>query len=305
MPNNDNTDINMNKLNKSKSAVDNIMSTISRYTYYSPEEEDKSINALNKKINSSINTIINNNMETTGVPNISKLYSRLSNTSKVKNSTGMRGRDLEEIFDNNPIIDGLEESFMQNTYLRELDDEIDSVCKYMPKLQEALDTKKDNVLCAEHFSKDFLSMKTENIDDEKLFKSRTDALKRVYNLLTFVSDVYDNASKYGEDFIYIVPYKKAIAKLLKDKPNTALASIRMEGSTLSISEGVNQVYSEKLTVLSESMSDVTTHIPKNIHKQYTNIASIVFSGSALIPTYKTCHTAYKYLPKLTFHAPPK
>ena len=42
MPNNDN-DINMNKLNKSKSAVDNIMSTISRYTYYSPNEEDKAI----------------------------------------------------------------------------------------------------------------------------------------------------------------------------------------------------------------------------------------------------------------------
>lgn len=306
MPNNDN-DINMNKLNKSKSAVDNIMSTISRYTYYSPNEEDKAINALNKKINGSINAIVNNNMETTGVPNISKLYSRLSNTSKVKNSVGMKGKDLEEIFDNNPIIDGLEESFMQNTYLRELDDEIDSVCKYMPKLQEALDTKKDNVLCAEHFSKDFLSMKTENIDDEMLFKSRTDTLKKVYNLLTFVSDVYDNASKYGEDFIYIVPYKKAIAKLLKDKPNTALASIRMEGSTLNITEGANQVYSEKLTVLTEATSDISTTGSKSSYKQSNvfgekerfGIDIEIDESNIIFSAVKGVESAYKKLEKIT------
>ncbi len=252
MPN-DNSNINLNKINKNKSAIDNIMNSITKYTYYSPDNND-SINGLNKKINNSINNIINNNMETVGIPNISKLYTRIANNTKAKNS--IKGKDIDEIFENNPIIDGFEEAFMQNTYLRELDDEIDSVCKYMPKLQEALDTKRDNVLCAEHFSKDFMSMKTENIDDELLFKSRTDTLKDVYNLLTFTSDVYDNASKYGEDFIYIVPYKKAIAKLLKDKPNTTLASVRMEGSTITIREGTSQVYSEKITTITESTSDV-------------------------------------------------
>ncbi len=260
MPNNDTiTDINVNKLNKSKSAIDNIMSSINKYTYYSPEDDSKAINALNKKINSSINSIINNNMETVGVPNISKLYSRLANTSKVKDTSNIKGKDLEELFENNPIIDGLEESFMQNTYLREMDDEIDSICKYMPKLQEALDTKRDNVLCAEHFSKDYLSMKTDNIDDEILFKSETDALKKAYNLLNFVSDVYDNASKYGEDFIYIVPYKKAIAKLLKNKPIASTAAIRMENSTITISEGSNRVYSEELSVIKES-SEVSSKV---------------------------------------------
>lgn len=307
MPNNDNSNINFNKLNKSKSAVDNIMNSISKYTYYSPDDNDGAINALNKKINGSINAIVNNNMDTVGVPNISKLYTRLANTSKVKNNPTMRGKDLEEIFDNNPIVDGLEESFMQNTYLRELDDEIDSVCKYMPKLQEALDTKRDNVLCAEHFSKDFLSMKTENIDDEMLFKDRTDSLKKVYNLLTFVTDVYDNASKYGEDFIYVVPYKKAIAKLLKDKPNTALASIRMEGSTITISEGATQVYSEKLTTITESTSEISTGSSSRTEKRSNifgekerfGIDVEIDESNIIFSAVKGVESAYKKLQKIT------
>ena len=307
MPNNDNSNINFNKLNRSKSAVDNIMNSISNYTYYSPDDNDGAINALNKKINGSINAIVNNNMDTVGVPNISKLYTRLANTSKAKNSPTIRGKDLEEIFDNNPIVDGLEESFMQNTYLRELDDEIDSVCKYMPKLQEALDTKRDNVLCAEHFSKDFLSMKTENIDDEMLFKSRTDSLKKVYNLLTFVTDVYDNASKYGEDFIYIVPYKKAIAKLLKDKPNTALASIRMEGSTITISEGATQVYSEKLTTITESTSEISTGSSSRTEKKSNifgekerfGIDVEIDESNIIFSAVKGVESAYKKLQKIS------
>ena len=258
MPNNNEENkVNLNKVNRAASAVDNIMKKIYNYTYYSPEDDDKSINDLNKKINSSINTIVTNNMDSVGVPNISKLYSRMTASSRNKSGISpSKAKDLEEIFENNPIIDGIEDSFMANTYLREMDDEIDSVCKYMPKLQEALDTKRDNVLCAEHFSKDYITMKTDNIDDEALFVSRTDVLKKIYNLLTFVSDVYDNASKYGEDFIYIVPYKKAIGKLLRDKPKTVNASIRMESSTITIKEGASDVYKERLTTLNESSNIV-------------------------------------------------
>lgn len=305
MPNNDNTtDINMNKLNRSKSAVDNIMSSISRYTYYSPEDADKAINDLNKKINGSINTIVNNNMEAVGVPNISKLYSRLAGSSKIRNNPGMKGKDIDEIFENSPIMDTLEDTFLVNTYLRELDDEIDSVCKYMPKLQEALDTKRDNVLCAEHFSKDFLSMKTENVDDEMLFKSRTDALKKTYNLLTFVTDVYDNASKYGEDFIYVVPYKKAIGKLLRDKPKTAMANIRMEGSTIKINEGVNQVYSEQLTTITESAATATksTEFKKtNVFgdKEQFGINVEIDESNIIYSAVKGVEAAYNKLQKIS------
>lgn len=183
-------------------------------TYYNSPAESDELNALSARINSHIDSITNYNMNTIGMPSVSKLYSRLN----MDNATGTS--DISGMFDNAIGFDDFYANFMQNRYLVEVDAEIDAVCKYFPDLLEALDIKKEGVLSADHFSKDFLTIKKPNAEEDTTFAERVKDLKDRYDLLRFVDEVYDNAAKYGEQFIYVVPYSTALSRLLTDKPNT-------------------------------------------------------------------------------------
>ena len=58
------------------------MDDLYRSTYMSSPQQGKDLKLLNDKINNSIDRIINKNMETTGMPSVSKLYSRIDQTNK-------------------------------------------------------------------------------------------------------------------------------------------------------------------------------------------------------------------------------
>lgn len=193
------------------------MDSLYQSTYFSSPQASKEVDTITQSIHDNIDNIVNRNMNTIGKPSISVLYSRIFNKNA---SDGSGAEDLKKLFEDPSMMDDLYSSFLSNRFLRELDDEIDTVCKYMPELQEALDVKKDAVLSADHFSKNFLNVKfPTNVSEEK-FSHRIDELKKKYNLQQIAEEVYDDASKYGEKFIYIIPYSTAISRLLKDKGNT-------------------------------------------------------------------------------------
>ena len=127
---------------------------------------------------------------------------------------------------------------MSNRFLKELDTEIDTVCKYMPKLEEALSAKKDSVLSSDHFSKDFLNVKFPTASDNAKFSQRIDEIKKKYKLQKLAEEMYDDTAKYGEKFVYCVPYNIAIAKLLANKPKTSMEKpyLRMESSVITESD---------------------------------------------------------------------
>lgn len=206
--------------------IDSNMDNLYRNTYMSSPQQGKDLQNLNNRINSNIDKIVNRNIENKGMPSVSQLYSRLSTKPGVKQFAS----DLENMFNNGIVSDDLYGMFMSNRYLKDLDNEIDTVCKYMPKLEEALAVQKDCVLSADHFSKDFLSFEYSAIgNDARTFSERAKELKIKYELAKKVEEIYDDTSKYGEKFVYRVPYSTAISKLLNTKPSTNLAAFPAAG----------------------------------------------------------------------------
>lgn len=199
-------------------SVQKNIDSLYKNTYYNEPTGDKEIDDLNRRINDNIDRIVRHNMSTAGVPSVTKLYSRLNLDERLKPST-TNVTGLESLFTDVAGFEDFYANFIQNRYLRELDDEIDAVCKYFPDLLEALEIKKEGVLSADHFSKDFLTINSPNGIDDASFNERCKDLKKTYDLLTLIDDIYDTAAKYGEQFVYIVPYSTALSRLLTNKPN--------------------------------------------------------------------------------------
>lgn len=201
--------------------ISGTMDSLYRTTYMSSPQQGRDLEDLNAQINDNIDKIVNRNMDTIGMPSVSKLYARAAGATSSSQNQIMA--DLEKMFNNGIITDDLYGMFMSNRYLKELDNEIDTVCKYMPKLEEALETQKDSVLSADHFSKDFLNLVYPRTDvDETTFNERVKDLKKKYQLAKLVEEIYEATSKYGEQFVYRVPYATAIGRLLATKPDTSL-----------------------------------------------------------------------------------
>lgn len=200
-------------------ALNNNMNALYRNTYMSDPQQNKDLKDLNDRINANIDKIVNRNMDTHGMPSVTQLYSRISNTP---DGTSLKN-ELENMFNNGIVSDDLYGMFMSNRYLKELDNEIDTVCKYMPKLEEALAVQKDCILSADHFSKDFLNLEyPASSDDAKSFAERAKDLKNKYELAKKVEEIYEDTSKYGEKFVYRIPAATAIGRLLATKPDASL-----------------------------------------------------------------------------------
>ena len=224
-------------------------------SYYNRPTNMADIKDIKDRLNTSINTITSTNMDIVGEPNISKLLSR---ANKSLNGDANLTKGIEDFFSDSASMDALLQTYISNKYLVDLDQEIDVVCKYMPKLLEALDCKKDNVLSADHFSMDYIYMENNTSIPDATFSERIKNIKDKYDVLNEVETWYMNASKYGEQFLYIVPYNRAIGKLLNNKP--AFNFNNMAESTIlsSISEStiLGRVNENTYTTLYESGSIV-------------------------------------------------
>lgn len=183
-------------------------------TFYTTPENRNSREAIGRDINNALDHIISNNLDISGEPNISRLYSRIMNAQNDKDTV----KAFEKLFDDKQLMSSLMASYSDNRYLYDFDGEIDIILKYMPKLHEALKTKRDNVLTTDHFSKDYITaINTSDITNDDIFSKRMDEIKKQYRLLDKFEEWYDMTSKYGDQFIYIVPYSKAFKNLLKNK----------------------------------------------------------------------------------------
>ncbi len=208
--------INQNKLitklaNNIQTGIDNLYNS----TYYSQPTNQRDLIVAKNNIDLSIDKIISNNMNMIGSPNISQLYSRMQLKNMQKDAKTIK--QLEDVFSDQSLMDTVLTQYSQNKYLKDFDNDIDTICKYMPQLTEALEIKKDNVLSADHFSKDFLTIVPDTISENSDFDQNIKDIKKRYKLLELCEDSYTNTGKYGEQFIYVVPYSKAITRLMKNR----------------------------------------------------------------------------------------
>lgn len=191
--------------------------------YYNDNVSSQQIRSLKDRVNSAIEKISNNNIANTGESNISILYQKAYN---INPSNGGNNYDLlnninQSLSDRNNMNNVLA-IYTQNTLVRDIDREIDMVCKYMPKLQDALDTRREHVLSADHFNKESIVIRsvTQNSSDDSSIANNIKTLKEKYDLSKLLDeDVYRPADKYGEAFVYIVPYKRAIETLIRAQYN--------------------------------------------------------------------------------------
>lgn len=234
--------LNKSKINSIANFIQNNIGSLYKSTYYNDTNNKTGLDSLKSEIDKSIDSILDKNMDTVGISNISKMYVRINqNKSGNKNDKEVMNQ-IESIFDDKTITDNLLMStFNENKYLKDFDEEIDMICKYMPQLEDALDAKKDNVLSSDHFSKDFINViNNSNVKIESTFLERIKEIKEKYNLLEVIETMYDNTAKYGEQFVYIVPYSKAITKLLQNKSDVTMNNFS------SVSESViNEAFTEQ------------------------------------------------------------
>ncbi len=244
-------------IKKLTDTVQNNLDYLYQKTYYSQPSNKQDLDNVKNKLDSSIDNIVAVNRNNTGNGTMSALYSRLQQAPTLGGSGDEGAKKLEELINDNQIIESGLMGFINNTTtVFDYDNKIDTILKYMPKLQEALDTRKDNVLSADHFSKDFINITTSNINsDSETYNEHIKYIKETYKIQDLVDEIYDKASKYGEAFVYVVPYKKAVVRLLRQKNN-----IRAD---LNIKEG---------TIFTESGNIGMDDLPKDLTAEDFNAA---------------------------------
>ncbi|MBP5595742.1 MAG: hypothetical protein J6Y02_10195 [Pseudobutyrivibrio sp.] len=227
----------LKKSSKLGEFIQSNMDKLYQAIHYSDPTNKKDLDNIKSQIDASIDQIVANSTDAIGIPNISKMYSRILDRSKDVQDADKR---IEEMLTDHAVIDSTLATFAENSRLSDLDAKIDTIIKYVPRLQEALDVRKDNVLSADHFSKDFITITTsDTVDQSNMFSKRLKELKEKYNLLELFEEFYDDAAKYGEKFVYHVPYNKAITRLLQTKANTRIfnASLKTEAGEIVAENG--------------------------------------------------------------------
>ena len=253
----DESNIRFGALKKIAGLLQNNTDDLYKSTYYSNPDNKKQLMDIKSSIDASIKNIISTTTNNVGEPNISRFYERIYFNTQNDSRTV---QEFEKIFGDNEFINNLTSSYLDNVWIKSKDDEIDELTKYMPKLQEALNTLRDNVLSADSFSKDFLTLNNEladNSNNNDQFSTNIKELKKTYKLNKLITEIYDDTSKYGETFIYCVPYDKAIQTLMDRKqnsPNIRVASNFSEGKILieNAIDGTSKSINTEIYKLSEA-----------------------------------------------------
>ena len=307
-----------NTLRNMASRIQQNTDDLYKSTYYADSTNKRQLQNIKAGITASIKDIMDSNADNIGEPNISKLYERLLMNAQNDPATVDQ---FERIFGDNDFINNLSSSYLDNRWVKEVDNEIDEVLKYMPKLQEALDTISDNVLSADSFNKDFLNLESHisGMDPtaaEQFSRNITD-MKDRYELLKLTKKINDDIQKYGEEFVYCVPYTKAIQRLTDRKgmfdqmavrtnygesviiesANSKFDTIKIQES-LSEGEGINlNITYEKGIITSIVESEVRARKKKQaVDKQsltesfYLEQASIEEAGASSIDITRTAHS---------------
>lgn len=252
--------------------------------YYSEPTNKQQLQAIKTDINDTIKNIMDTTTDTVGEPNISKLYERMLLNAQNDKSTV---NDFERIFGDNEFVSNLTASYLDNRWVKALDMEIDEVLKYMPKLQEALDTISDNVLSADSFSKDYLNLVntlTDGVTSDEQFDRNISDLKEAYDLLKLIKQIYKLTSKYGECFVYCVPYSKAIQKLLDKKYYNGGVVVKTNYSESSVMyESTTGDFSSFTSKHNDLFGEESKNRDLNIKFQFENgIISSIVSGEKTV-----------------------
>ena len=149
---------NMKNITNNLDNIDSKMGDIYRNTYSSRDSNKKELTRITDDIYDSVNKILSNNSDINGIPDISRLYTRMKNkdNDKITKDNTQLIEDITDIFQDKELLNALSANPEINRYIKSLDEQYDLICKYMPELEEALTIKKDNTLSSDNFTKEYI-----------------------------------------------------------------------------------------------------------------------------------------------------
>lgn len=234
------------KINSKLDLLDQKMNSLYKDIYISRPDNKDNLNTIVDKLDTSIDRLQKSNIDVSGMSELIRRVDteNMPNTKKYMES-------VQSLFENENLINSL---FMQDTVRRFImaqNGQYDLICRYLPRLLDAIEIKRDLVLSSDNFSKNFINPKSvkSNKKDVERFTANTKRLEKEYDFSNFIIKTYDNVSKYGEDFIYIVPYEVAFKRLLK-KANMRASNPKLGQYSFFESAG-GQKNLNKKTILNE------------------------------------------------------
>lgn len=229
--------INWKSVNSRLDTIDALMQDVYKGTYHTDMSNNIALKNIESDIMGSIDALISSDSNISGIPDISRLYSRIQSKDQSSTKIGEFTEDIFDLFNDKKLMATLSSVYQQSASIRQYDEQIDMVCKCMPKMEDALQIKKDSVLVSETFSKDYLNLISGLNKDDPNFSSRAVRLKDKYGLEDLFDTMDYKTEKYGECFVYCVPYKKAFDDLLKKKTDANAASMGMYTEATIINDG--------------------------------------------------------------------
>jgi len=212
----DKSNINLAQIKKLEKNIEGNLKSLYTDVKFADPSTSNTIEFMRNKMHRSIDKLMSNNISNSGVSNMSNLWTRTKNVQSDKSIIS----GIADTFENEALMNNVMSLYSQNSFLRDIDREIDVVCKYMPKLCDALDTRKEHVLSADHFSKTSINIKnSSSIESDVATASNIKEMREKYDIDELIDRVYTEADYKGECFVYIVPYKKAISRLLDPSKN--------------------------------------------------------------------------------------
>ena len=203
------------KIDNLNTTVDNLYNTV----YSTRVDNQNDLDRITDDIDNNLNDLLSS-VNDQNISNISNLIIRLQK----KNGSTVEGlsKELESLVSDKNIIDTVNLENVQK-YIQAENYQYDLILKYVPKLKEALEIMKDNVLSSDNYTKDFINVMGNKTNDQEtnIFNSRSKNLLEKYDIQELFEDMYMKTAKYGEYFLYQVPYKTALKRLMdrRNAPN--------------------------------------------------------------------------------------
>lgn len=281
MANNDNSR-SLNRINKRLNNLSASMDRLYQSTYKSRVDNRRDMDSIIGSIDDNLDTLLSQ-VNGQNISDISNLYIRLQEKNGDKKSDVVKS--IESLFDSNQnIIDtinieSIHKSIQSENY------QYDLICKYMTKLEDAIEIKKDSVLSSDNFTKDFINVLANKSNKQEIdrFNDRATLVKEKYNVQDLFDDMEYKASKYGEYFLYLVPYKKALERLLQRKKRLSFG-VKYESGFIN---NLEEVLFESTTFDSISndnpLSGLNDKFVQTV-KEGDMSVNIIFDDSGIIPT---------------------
>jgi len=280
------------KISKSIDSISNSIDNLYQTQYSTRTDNKANMNSIVNGINDEINDIISR-VNGTDVNKISDLYVRLLN----KKGTDIAGASkelhdsLEDFMEDGQIMNNIMNFDTIRKSIQAQDYQYDLICKYMTKLEDAIEIKKDNVLSSDNFTKDFVNITSSRCGEEYMstFNDRALLLKDKYNIQELFEDMYYKTSKYGEYFLYCVPFHKAFKRLL-DRKARLNQGIHYEQATLLETSDI--VKEDNIKMLLENSE---TQLTEEEKKKFANClretfgdkhdfkVNLIFDESGIVP----------------------